>query len=118
MKGSKYGCQFQVVTSAGVRWSCHAPPDAKWQNHDDVVLEPGQSLTIGKWNLLGQRCSLGYPARTGKAVLLKDALKDGAYYVRWWDGNFQRTPLYSPFMKMEITGIAATSQPTEQAIQR
>lgn len=119
MTNAKYGCQFQVVTNAGVRWSCDAPPDAKWQNYDDVVLEPGQSLTIGKWNLLGQRCSLGYPARTGKTVLLKDALKGGVYYVRWWDGNFQiRTPLYSPFMKMEITGIAATSQPAEQAIQK
>lgn len=120
MTNAKHGCQFQIVTAAGERWSSEAMPDTKWQNYDDIVLEPGQSLTIGKWNLLGQRCSMGYPARTGKAVLLKDALNEGIYYVRWWDGNFQiRTPLYSPFMKLEITGSAATSQPVEPgAVQR
>jgi len=120
MTNAKYRCEFQVVTAAGERWSCAAMPDTKWQNYDDIVLEPGQSLTIGKWNLLGQRCSMGYPARTGKAALLRDALKNGIYYVRWWDGNFQiRTPLYSPFMKLEITGSAAASQSVEpESVQR
>ncbi len=115
MTNAKYGCQFQVVTAAGARWSCNAPPDAKWLNYDDIILEPGQSLTIGKWNLLDQRCSSGYPARTGKAVQLKDALKTGAYYVRWWDGNFQiRTPLYSQFVKIEITKAEETRRPVQR----
>lgn len=109
MTSAKWTCQFQVVNDAAVRWSCEGTPDPKWQNYEDIVVEPGQSLTIGKWNLIEQRCSPGYPARTGKAVLLKDVLKSGRYYVRWWDGNFQMgRPLYSSFVKLEITQNGVT----------
>ncbi len=125
MTSMKWECQIELITPDGKAWAAEAVPSRQFVNYNDIVLEAGQTLTIGRWDISKLQYNPGHIFRTmgdrGRTPFSSFA-KPGEYSVRWWDGCVQgRKPLVSPRLMFEFASSAdvpsqelKTEQPATQ----
>jgi len=108
MTSMQWCCQVELITPDGKAWAAEAVPFQQFDNYKDIVLEPGQTVTIGKWDISQLQYNPGHVFLTmgdrGRTAFSSFA-EPGKYSVRWWDGVFQgRRPLVSPELEFELIG--------------
>ncbi|MCH7559698.1 MAG: hypothetical protein IIB56_19915 [Planctomycetes bacterium] len=106
-------CQIELITPDGKAWAAEAVPFQQFDNYKDIVLEPGQNVTIGKWDLSQLQYNPGHVFQTmgnrGRIPFASFA-EPGKYSVRWWDGVIQgRKPLVSLKSEFELLGSEQSS---------
>jgi len=106
---AKSVCQIELITPNGKAWAAEAIPFQEFNNYKDIVLQPGQSVTIGKWDISQLEYNPGHVFRTmgnnGRTAFSSFA-KLGKYLVRWWDGIIQGgRPLVSPKLEIELVSL-------------
>lgn len=102
-------CQIELITPDGKAWAAEATPFRKFNNYEDIVLQPGQTVGIGKWNISQLQYNPGHVFRTmgdGGRTPFSSFAESGKYSVRWWDGVIQgRRPLVSPKLEFELISL-------------
>lgn len=106
MTSMKSSCQVELITPDGKAWAAEAVPLKEFDNYNDIVLQPGQCLTIGTWDIAQLKYNPGHVFRTmpnARRTAFSEFAQPGQYRVRWWDGYIQgRPPLLSLPLKFEL----------------
>ncbi|MHC4192996.1 MAG: hypothetical protein ACYSP9_02330 [Planctomycetota bacterium] len=106
MTSMKWSCQVELITPDGKAWAAEAVPLKEFDNYNDILLQPGQSLTIGTWDIAKLEYNPGHVFRTmpnARRTAFSEFAQPGEYRVRWWDGWIQgRPPLLSLPFKFEL----------------
>lgn len=106
---AKLSCQIELIAPDGKAWSAEARPFQEFYNYKDIFLQPGQSVTIGRWDISQLEYNPGHIFRTmgdNGRTSLQSFARPGKYLVRWWDGVIQGgRPLVSPKLEFELVRL-------------
>jgi len=97
MTSAKQSCILKLRAADGREWSAMAPPRRELQNYDDILVPPGDTVLIGRWNL----AALRYREEGRNEQLGFQDLPPDKYQTHWWDGVFQiGAPLRSSWIEV------------------